>query len=197
MLVLDEQRARQIPDGFVRRIEMPLAEAKEWLLYREDVLDQLRAGEGVPRADGSPRNRFESRKRRRSSASASPAEPLGRRRGGQIQRAEQIPRHVRPAKLAVRGNVLHLRRQPIAAEHAGERLAQHGRQDVRPSKRRNPIPHERLRDEGPQPAFVPIGPMAGFVGIERGFVRQRRLECLIRQGDGRTGLFTPPAYGPD
>ena len=62
-------------------------------------------------------------------------------------------------------------------------------QHVRTARRRNLIEDERARDQRPDPAFVPVCPMPGFVRVEHALVRQNVLEFLIRPRDRGTGLF--------
>ena len=77
-------------------------------------------------------------------------------------------------ELALADDVFQVGRQAVAAENAGERGAQDGRQHVGTAGRGNAVHHEGAGDERPQPPFLAVGPVAGLVGIEHRLLPQRR-----------------------
>ena len=189
VLILHEERRRQIPDVVIRRVEMPLAERKEPLFDRQDFRDQFVTGERRAAGGGIVAKPMPETKQPAVERECFATETLGRRRVRQVQRAEQVPREMRLTELPLAGRVREIAGQAIAAEHAGEARAQQRLQYVRPARRGNSIEDERARDERPEPPFLAVGAVACFIRIDDRFVRQRRFEFRIRGGDGRTGFF--------
>jgi hypothetical protein len=92
-----------------------------------------------------------------------------------------------PTELPLPDDIFQIRRQAVAPENAGERLAEDGLQHVGAAGGDNA--HERVGDEGPEPAFLLVGAMAGLVGIEHRFVGQRRGEFGTGRRNGRARFF--------
>ncbi len=187
--MVHEERVGQIADVRVGRVEMPFAEGKEAFLNRQYFRDQFRAGQrgttGIRiAAKTMPEPKEATIERERLLAEA-----FRRGRGGQVERTEHVARHVRPAELALADDICQIRGQPVTPQDAGKRLAQHHLQHVRAAGHGNAIDHKRAGHERPEPPFVAVGPVSRLIGIDDGFVRQRRFEFGIRRRDGRAGFF--------
>ena len=184
--VVHEESGCQVPDVFVRCVEIPLPQREEPLLDRQDLVDQLRA-----RERGATRVRIASEampepKQAAIKCERRAAEPLRGGRGRQVERTEYVPSDVGPAELTLTGHIFEVRGQAVACENPGERRSEDGLQDVRAAGGRNAIDHKQARDERPEPALVSVGAVARFINVEDGFVTQRRGEFGVRRCDGGT-----------
>ena len=122
-----------------------------------------------------------------------PAERFRRWRLGEVERAEQVPSDVGPAKLPLADDIFQVGRQPIAAENADERLAQDRLQYVGTTRRQC----GRARTSGrrvPEPPFLAVRSVSRRIGVDHGLVRQRRFEFCIGRRDRDAG-FLPAVLG--
>ncbi len=158
---------------------MPLSQGEEPLLDRQDLGDQFRSSERRSTGAGIATEAMPEPKQSAIERKRLAAEACRRWGRGEIEGAEQVARQVGLTELPPADDVFEGTGQAITAQDAGERLAQHRPQHVGAARRRNPIDHERARDERPEPPFVAIGPMAGFIDVEHRFVS----DALMRLND--------------
>ena len=143
MLVVHEERLRQIADVGVRGIKIPLAEGKKPLLNRQRPSRSIARESGAHRARRVAPKPMPQAKQPTIEHERLPAEPFGRRRGGEIERTEDVSCHVRPTKLPLTDDVFQIGGQAVTAQDAGERVAENGRQHVGAPRRGNAIDHKR------------------------------------------------------
>ena len=179
MLIVHEEGPGQIAHVGVGRVEMPLSQGEEPLLDRQDLGDQFRSSERRSTGAGIATEAMPEPKQSAIERKRLAAEACRRWGRGEIEGAEQVARQVGLTELPPADDVFEGTGQAITAQDAGERLAQHRPQHVGAARRRNPIDHERARDERPEPPFVAIGPMAGFIDVEHRFVS----DALMRLND--------------
>src|SRR3989338_8336083 len=108
VLIVHEERVGQIAHVGVRRVEIPFAEGKEPLLNRQDFGDKFRTGErrssgGRIAAEAMPEAKDAAVEREGLAAEA-----FRGRRGGEVERTEQVPTDVGPAQLSLADDVFQI-----------------------------------------------------------------------------------------
>jgi hypothetical protein len=189
VLIVHEERRRQVPDVLVGGVQIPLAKRKEPFLKRQNLVDQLCTSEWRATRIGVAAKAMPEPKQAPVERQRLAAEAFRRRRRRKIERAEKIPGDVGPAKLSLADDVFEIAGQAVTPQDARERLAQDGLQHVSAAGRGNAIHHERTSDERPEPPFIAVGPVSGLVGIDDRFLPQRRFKFDIRRRDRRTRFF--------
>ena len=139
VLIVHEERVRQITHVGVGRVEMPLSEGEQPFLQRQHFGDQVRARQRRTTGARLPAEAMPQTEEPPIEPEGLPAEAFRRGRCGEVERTEQVAGDVGPAELSLADDIFQIGRQPITAQDARERLAQDELQHVGPARRGNAV----------------------------------------------------------
>jgi hypothetical protein len=121
VLMVREQRGRQIAHVVGRTVQVTLGQREEFLLQRDRFRDQLGAGQRTAASRGIAAKAIPQAEQALLEPQRVTAEVPGLQGLGQFLRAPQVPREVRPAELQEPLVIARLRRQAVAAQNTRAR----------------------------------------------------------------------------
>ena len=190
LLVVREQRSRQVAHVLVRAVHMPFGEGKELSLQREDLVDQLRTRERPAAGRRIAAKAVPQAKQSGMEGQRVATESLGVGRLDELERAQDVALEVRPAELQLAAMIRLVGSPAIATQHPREDIPEQRDEDVRRAGRSNPVHDKHRGHHGPEPPFLAIGPMARLIPVEHRLLAQGLLEFVTRRGD-RVARFFP------